>query len=57
MCFINAILIITVNRSNTRVGTVVISNGAYLLVAAIAVLIETITIGTVRIPKKQDDQH
>ena len=40
MCFINAIFIITVNRSSTRVGSVVISNGAYLIVVAIAVLIE-----------------
>ena len=55
MCFINAIFIITVNRSSTRVGAVVISNGAYLIVAAIAVLIEAI--GTVMIPKQQDDQH
>ena len=47
MCFINAIFIITVNRSSTRVGSVVISNGAYLIVVAIAVLIETI--GTVMI--------
>ena len=55
MCFINAIFIITDNRSSTRVGSVVISNGAYLVVVAIAVLIETI--GTVMIPKQQDDQH
>ena len=40
---------------STRVGSVVISNGAYLIVVAIAVLIETI--GTVMIPKQQDDQH
>ena len=38
-----------------RVGTVVIRNGAYLIVVAIAVPIETI--GTVMIPKQQDDQH
>ena len=55
MCFINAIFIITVNRSSTRVGSVGISNGAYLIVVAIAVLIETI--GTVMIPKQQGDQH
>ena len=55
MCFINAIFIITDNRSSTRVGSVVISNGAYLIVVAIAVLIETI--GTAMIPKQQDDQH
>ena len=55
MCFINGIFIITDNRSSTRVGSVVISNGAYLIVVAIAVLIETI--GTVMIPKQQDDQH
>ena len=55
MCFINAIFIITVNRSSTRVGSVVISNGANLIVVAIAVLIETI--GTVMIPKQQGDQH
>ena len=50
-----SIFIITVNRSSTRVGSVVISNGAYLIVVAIAVLIETT--GTVMIPKQQDDQH
>ena len=55
MCFINAIFIITVNRSSTRVGSVVINNGAYLIVVAVAVLIETI--GTVMIPKQQGDQH
>ena len=41
--------------SSTRVGTVVLSNGAYLIVVAIAVLIRTI--GTVMIPKQEDDQH
>ena len=55
MCFMNAIFIITVNRSSTRVGTVVLSNGASLIVVAIAVLLEAI--GTVMIPKHQDDQH
>ena len=49
------LVITTVDLSSTRVGTLVISNGAYLNVVAIAVLIETI--GTVMIPKQQDDQH
>ena len=37
MGFINAIVITTVNLSSTRVGTVVISNGAYSIVVAFAV--------------------
>ena len=49
MCFINAVLIIIVTRSSTRVGTVVISKAAYLIVVANAVLIKTI--GTVVIPE------
>ena len=47
--------ITTLNLGSTRVGTVVISTGTYLIIVAIVVLIETM--GTVTIPKQQDDQH
>ena len=49
MSLINAILIIIVNLSSTHVGTVVVGNGAFFMVVAIAVLIETL--GAVMIPK------
>ena len=37
MGLINAVVITSVNLSSTRVGTVVVSYGAYLIVVAIAV--------------------
>ena len=37
MGLINAVVITSVNLSSTRVGTVVLSHGAYLIVVAIAV--------------------